>query len=192
VRWCLCPKVFELLRRGVATEYLVAVRVASEARYDLASSLGLRNPELGACPEVGGRVCRFLLGVAKTLRSWRAGSSECLSGSQEHPLHSSQLAVSRTCASAIWRIECCHVVLRASSPTFAYQPLPSIRINVFPAHRPTLPAQVGYQRHKHDHQHQKDDPFRWHSTRQIRGVSSLEGKAFSSLATACMVPEARA
>ena len=58
------PQVLELLRRGVAAEYLVAVRVATEARYDVAGSLGLRNPELSARPEVGRRAGRFLLGVA--------------------------------------------------------------------------------------------------------------------------------
>ncbi len=60
----LGPQVLELLRRALAAEYLVAVRVATEARYDVVGSLGLRNPELGPRPEVGRRVGRFLLGVA--------------------------------------------------------------------------------------------------------------------------------
>ncbi len=60
----LGPQVLELLRRALATENLVAVRVASKAGYDVAGSLGLRNPELGPRLEVGRRVCRFLLGVA--------------------------------------------------------------------------------------------------------------------------------
>ena len=64
MRWRLGPQVLKLLRRTVAAEYLVAVRVATEARYDVAGSLGLRNPELGAHSEVGRRVGRFLLGVA--------------------------------------------------------------------------------------------------------------------------------
>jgi hypothetical protein len=64
VRRRLGPQVLKLLRRGVAAENLVAVRVATEARYDVAGSLGLRNPELGPRPEVGRRVGRFLLGVA--------------------------------------------------------------------------------------------------------------------------------
>ena len=62
--WRLGPQVLKLLRRTVAAEYLVAVRVATEARYDVAGSLGLRNPELSARPEVGRRVGRFLLSVA--------------------------------------------------------------------------------------------------------------------------------
>ena len=65
MRWRLGPQVLKLLRRTVATEeYLVAVRVATEARYDVAGSLGLRNPELGARSEVRQCVGRFLLGVA--------------------------------------------------------------------------------------------------------------------------------
>ncbi len=60
----LGPQVLELLRRGVASENLVAVRVVTEARYDVAGSLGLRNPELGPRLEVGRRVGRFFLGVA--------------------------------------------------------------------------------------------------------------------------------
>ena len=63
----LGPQVLELLRRAVAAEYLVAVRVATEARYDVAGSPGLRNPELGPHPEVGRRVGRFLLGVANAV-----------------------------------------------------------------------------------------------------------------------------
>jgi hypothetical protein len=56
VRRRLGPQVLKLLRRGVAAEYLVAVRVATEARYDVAGSLGLRNPKLGPRPAVGRRV----------------------------------------------------------------------------------------------------------------------------------------
>ena len=62
--WRLGPQVLKLLRRGVAAEYFVAVRVATEARYDVARCPGLRNPELGPRPEVGRRVGRFLLSVA--------------------------------------------------------------------------------------------------------------------------------
>ena len=64
MRWCLGPQVLKLLGRAVAAEYLVAVRVATEAPYYVAGSLGLRNPELGPRPEVRRRVGRFLLGVA--------------------------------------------------------------------------------------------------------------------------------
>jgi hypothetical protein len=64
VRRRLGPQVLQLLRRGVAAEYLVAVRVATEGRYDVAGSLGLRNLELGPRLVVGRRVGRFLLGVA--------------------------------------------------------------------------------------------------------------------------------
>jgi hypothetical protein len=56
VRRRLGPQVLKLLRCGVAAEYLVAVRVATEARYDVAGSLGLRNPKLGPRPAVGRRV----------------------------------------------------------------------------------------------------------------------------------------
>ena len=59
----LGPQVLELLRSGVATEYLVAVRVTPKARYDVTGSPGLRDPELGHRPQVGQRVGRFLLGV---------------------------------------------------------------------------------------------------------------------------------
>ena len=64
MRWYLGPQVLKLLGRAVAAEYLVAVGVASEAPYDIAGSLGLRNPELGPRPKVRRRVGRFLHGVA--------------------------------------------------------------------------------------------------------------------------------
>ena len=64
MRWCLGPQVLDLLRRGLAAEYLIAVRVPTEARYDVAGSLGLRNLELGPSPAVGRRVGSFLLGVS--------------------------------------------------------------------------------------------------------------------------------
>ena len=89
----LGPQVLELFRRGVAAEYLVAVRVASEARYNVAGSLCLRNPELGACPEVRRRVGRLLLGVEDAAIM----EGEVLTVSQgkpeEQPLHGTQLAV---------------------------------------------------------------------------------------------------
>lgn len=40
------------------------MRMATEARYYVASSLGLRNLKLGPRPAVGRRVGRFLLGVS--------------------------------------------------------------------------------------------------------------------------------
>jgi hypothetical protein len=46
VRRRLGSQVFELLGRGGATQYLVAVRVAPKARYDATGGLGLRDPEL--------------------------------------------------------------------------------------------------------------------------------------------------
>src|SRR4028118_2043436 len=64
VRRRLGPQVFELLQGGLPAEYLVAVRVATKARYDVAGSLGLRNSELCPLPEMQRRVGRFLLGVA--------------------------------------------------------------------------------------------------------------------------------
>jgi hypothetical protein len=42
------------------------VRVPTEARYDVAGSLGLRNLELGPRPAVRRRVGSFLLGVTNT------------------------------------------------------------------------------------------------------------------------------
>src|SRR5215210_8141226 len=63
VRWGLGPKVLQLLRCGFAAEDLVAVRVATEARYHVAGSLGLRDLELGPRPAVGRHVGRFFLGV---------------------------------------------------------------------------------------------------------------------------------
>ena len=59
----LGPQVLKLLRRGLAAEYLVAVRVTTEARYDVAGGLGLRNLELSTRPAVRRHVGRFLLGV---------------------------------------------------------------------------------------------------------------------------------
>src|SRR5215204_4433215 len=63
VRWGLGPQVLQLLRRALAAEDLVAVRVATEARYHVAGSLGLRDLELGPRPAVGRHVGRFFLGV---------------------------------------------------------------------------------------------------------------------------------
>src|SRR5215208_2090952 len=63
VWWCLGPQVLQLLRCALATEDLVAVRVASEARYHVAGSLGLRNLKLGPRPAVRRYVGRFFLGV---------------------------------------------------------------------------------------------------------------------------------
>ena len=59
----LGPQVLKLFRRILAAKDLVAVRVAAEARYDVSSSLRLRNSELSARSEVGRRTGRFLLGV---------------------------------------------------------------------------------------------------------------------------------
>jgi hypothetical protein len=39
VRWCLGLQVLELLRGGLAAEYLIAMRVPTEACYDVAGSL---------------------------------------------------------------------------------------------------------------------------------------------------------
>src|SRR5215212_12052840 len=60
---CLSPQVLQLLRRALATEDHVAVRVATEARYHVAGSLGLRNLKLGHRPAVGRHVGRFFFGV---------------------------------------------------------------------------------------------------------------------------------
>ncbi len=60
---CLGPQVLQLLRSGLATEDLVAVRVATEARYLVARSFGLRNLKLGPRPAVGRHVGRFFFGV---------------------------------------------------------------------------------------------------------------------------------
>jgi hypothetical protein len=72
-------QVPELLRRGVAAENLVAVWVATEARYEVAGSLGLRNPELGPRLRWGGALVASSAAWSAawlTLRSWRARSSE--------------------------------------------------------------------------------------------------------------------
>ena len=58
----LGPQVLDLLRRGGATEYLVAVRVATEARYDIVCCLRLRDPELVHRLEAQRCVGRLLLG----------------------------------------------------------------------------------------------------------------------------------
>ena len=59
----LGPQVLELLRRGGATEYLVAVRVAPKARYDAAGCPSLRDSELSHYPQVVRSVDCFLLSV---------------------------------------------------------------------------------------------------------------------------------
>ena len=59
----LGPQVLELLRRGGATQYLVAVRVAPKARYDAAGSPSLRDSELSHYPQVVRSVDCFLLSV---------------------------------------------------------------------------------------------------------------------------------
>ena len=63
VRRRLSPQVLELLRRGGATEYLVAVRMASKARYDAAGCPSLRDSELSHHPQVVRSVDCFLLSV---------------------------------------------------------------------------------------------------------------------------------
>ena len=63
MRWGLGPQILNLLRRALAAEDLVAVRVATEARYHVAGSLGLRDLELDPRPAVGCYVGRFFLGV---------------------------------------------------------------------------------------------------------------------------------
>src|SRR5215212_9850809 len=63
VRWGLGPQILNLLRRALAPEDLVAVRVATEARYHVAGCLGLRNLKLGPRPAVGRHVGRFFFGV---------------------------------------------------------------------------------------------------------------------------------
>src|SRR5215213_9252652 len=60
---CLGPQVLQLLQRALATEDLVAVRVATEARYHVAGCLGLRNLKLGPRPAVGRHFGRFFFGV---------------------------------------------------------------------------------------------------------------------------------
>ena len=93
MRWCLGPQVLKLLGRAVAAEYLVAVRVATEAPYYVAGSLGLRNPELGPRPEVRRRVGRFLLGVANAALVEAEVLRVTQGKPEEHSLHGPQLAV---------------------------------------------------------------------------------------------------
>ena len=89
----LGPQVLELLRRGGATQDLVAVRVAPEARYDVAGSSRLGDSELGHRPLVGRCVGRFLLGVADAalveVEVLRVAEGE----PEEASLHGTQLAV---------------------------------------------------------------------------------------------------
>ena len=89
----LGPQVLKLLRCGLAAEYLVAVRVATEPRYNVAGSLGLRNAELGPRPEVGWRVGRFLRGVANVALV-EAEVLRVIQGKpKEKTLHSRQLVL---------------------------------------------------------------------------------------------------
>ena len=89
----LGPQVLELLRRAVAAENLVAVRVATEARYDVAGSPGLRNPEFGPRSEVRRRVGRFLLGVANAALVEGEVLRVTQGKPEEKTLHCRQLAV---------------------------------------------------------------------------------------------------
>ena len=91
--WCLGPQVLQLLRRALATEDLVAVRVTTEARYDSVASLGLIHPELGPHPEVGRRVGRFLLGVANAVLVEGEVLRVTQGKPEEKTLHDRQLAV---------------------------------------------------------------------------------------------------
>ena len=59
----LVPQVLELLGRGVATEYLVAVRVAPKARYNVASCPCLADEEFSPRSQVGRSVGSFLFSV---------------------------------------------------------------------------------------------------------------------------------
>src|SRR4028119_1808719 len=93
VRRRLGPQVFELLQGGLPAEYLVAVRVATKARYDVAGSLGLRNSELGPRPEMQRRVGRFLLGVEDAALVEGEVLRVTKRKPEEHPLHGPQLAV---------------------------------------------------------------------------------------------------
>ena len=63
MRWCLGPQVLELLLSGVATEYLVAVRVAPKARYDVTGGPSLADAELSHRPQVGRGVGSFFLSM---------------------------------------------------------------------------------------------------------------------------------
>src|ERR687889_395122 len=93
VWWCLGPQVLQLLRCALAPEDLVAVRVATEARYLVASSFGLRNLELGHRLAVGRHVGRFFLSVPNAALL----EGEVLRKTQRKPeektLRSRQLAV---------------------------------------------------------------------------------------------------
>ena len=60
----LGPQVLQLLRRGGAPQYLVAVRVAPEARYDVAVSPSLVEVGLVEPSETRRGVGNFLLAVA--------------------------------------------------------------------------------------------------------------------------------
>ena len=63
----LGPQVLQLFRRGGAPQYLVAVRVAPEARYHVAYCPGLRDAELGLHLAVGRSLGHLLLLVADAL-----------------------------------------------------------------------------------------------------------------------------
>jgi hypothetical protein len=66
----LVSQVLELFRCGGAAQHLIAVRVASEARYDLAVSLGLIEIVLVPPSEVQRSVGNFLLAVADGSLQW--------------------------------------------------------------------------------------------------------------------------
>ena len=89
----LGPQVLKLLWCRLAAEYLVAVRVATEARYYVAGSLRLRNSELCPRPEVGRRVGSFLLSVANAALVEGEVLRVTKRKPEEHPLHGPQLAV---------------------------------------------------------------------------------------------------
>jgi hypothetical protein len=90
---CLGPQVLQLFGRGGAPQYLVAVRVAPEARYHVAGPLGLGDPKLGFHLAVGRSLGRRLLGVADAalLEGWILRVTQ--GHPKEDPLHASQLSV---------------------------------------------------------------------------------------------------
>jgi hypothetical protein len=63
---------YSALQAWRCAQYLVAVRMATEARYHVAYCPGLRDPELGHRPPVGWGFGRFLLLVvdAALLEGW--------------------------------------------------------------------------------------------------------------------------
>ena len=81
----LGPQVLRLFGRGGAAEYLVAVRVAPEARYDVAGPLGLRETPNSAISLRCGGALAASSSWWRTTRSWLVVGLLAAEELEDHP-----------------------------------------------------------------------------------------------------------